>query len=126
MPVKRCPESAFHLLHYDRQPATCSLRLRQRAGLALDFADRLGDLVHIFPGAEKHGLREPDGFFAQLVICWAVIAIHPFGELLARIDRAIRTGIDGVFQERFLVQRRISARTGNTLGLKSLKKAAAF
>src|SRR5579863_10482855 len=75
-----------------------NLGSRQRAGLPLDFADRFRDLVHVFARAEHHGLREPDGLLAKLIINGAMVALRPCIKLAGRINRAIGARIEGVFE----------------------------
>src|SRR5579885_870608 len=91
-----------------------------RAGL--DLANGFGDLLHALPRVQQHGLREPHGFPAQLVVDRALVAFFPGIQRGLGIERLVYPGLHGVLQERLLVQRRVAARTRNALSLERLQE----
>src|SRR5262245_18438911 len=52
--------------------------------VGMDLANRFSDLLHICSRAEQHGLREPDGFLAELIVSRTLGAVLPFLESLLR------------------------------------------
>jgi hypothetical protein len=92
--------------------------------LPLNLTDPSGDLIHVFARPEQHGLRKPNGFFAELVIDRAVVVLNPLGELAIRIDGAVGARIEGLLEERLLVERRVTAGAWNALARNALRNCA--
>src|SRR5690348_17051084 len=98
----------------------------QLTGLFLDFSDGFGDLVHVAPDTDEHGLFEPDRSFAELVVFRAVVSLLVFGKLFLGVNGLEGARAEGLFEEGFLIQRRVSTRSGNAFRLESLQETRAW
>src|SRR5438552_1433849 len=60
-----------------RREGFIGLCLGQFARVLLDFADRLGDLLHAVSRRKQHGFHKPDGLFTKTVVRRAAVAFFP-------------------------------------------------
>src|SRR6185436_9870614 len=96
-----------------------------QAGVRLDLSNGRGDLFHVFAGTEQHGLGEPDGLAAKLVIHRTEVAFLPTRDVGRRKHTLPGAGVERSLEQRLLVQGRVSARARNALSLERFKKAFA-
>ena len=54
--------------------------------MPLNFPDRGDDLVRILAAPEQRGLREPDGFLAELVVFRTSVPLLKVLQFLLRVD----------------------------------------
>src|SRR5579871_5524836 len=91
----------------------------------MDLPHGFGDLIHIAPWTEQHGLRKPYRFLAQLIVHRALVPLQPAIQLLCRINGTVAARIESVLEKWFFIERRVTARARNALGFQRFEELGA-